>query len=337
MTQLINRSIVLKSHPEGPLRTDNFELIESEVPALMDGQFLVENQWLSMDPYVRPRLNPKTPMVNPIPLGAVIQGDCVGIVKESKNPDFQQGDWVSGLSGWQQYDVCDQNSMMGKIPETSLSKSIFLGAVGSPGQAAWLGLSKIGKPKAGETVVVSAAGGAVGSVAGQIAKMKGCYVVGIAGGEEKCQYVVDEFGFDCCVDYKSEDFKKQLRKACPKGVDVYFENVGGKISMLVAQLLNDGARVPVCGTVSQYDKGKSVDSQKVEKFFASLPNSPVAQFFIVTQWVNEMAKVNASLIEAIEEGHIKIKETIHQGLENTPQAFIDMLNGRHIGKQLVRL
>lgn len=339
MTLRMNRTIVLAKHPQGGVQLDDFKLLRDvEIPELKDGEVLVENKWLSIDPYTRPRLDKKTPMVEPIPIDHVIQGETIGVVVDSNNTQFSKGDWVFTLSGWQRYYIANKQDMiLRKLSETTLPKSIFLGPVGTAGRAAYFGMQRIAKPQPGDVVVVSAAAGAVGSVAGQIAKMAGAYVVGIAGGETKCHYVVDELGFDACVDYKADDFKKQLRRACPEGIDVYFENVGGRVSMFVAQLLNDGARVPVCGNVSQYNTPGDMGASGPEAFFASLPSAPLAQFFLVTQWFKDYPESDEWLLKAIESGQIKYRETVYKGLELAPQAFTDLFVGRNIGKQLVEL
>ncbi|WP_299491644.1 NADP-dependent oxidoreductase [uncultured Shewanella sp.] len=337
MKQKINQSVVLAKHPEGLVQSSDFRLEERPLIALEEGEVLIENHWLSIDPYVRPRLNKDVAMVNPIHIGEVIQGEAVGFVLESKNPRVKQGQWVFLLSTWQRYFVTNgKNTIILPLPDTGLPKSVFLGPLGTAGRAAYFGMNRIAKPQAGETVVISAASGAVGSVAGQIAKMAGAYVVGIAGGEEKCRYVVEELGFDACVDYKAKDFKVQLRQACLEGVDVYFENVGGKISTFVAQLLNEGARVPVCGNISKYNKA-NVQAGGPEQFFQSLPSQPHAQFFLVTQWLKDYPESDPWLLNAVESGSIKYRETIHNGLSQAPQAFADLFEGLNMGKQLVKL
>ncbi|WP_298774090.1 NADP-dependent oxidoreductase [uncultured Shewanella sp.] len=337
MKQTMNQSVVLAKHPEGVVELSDFRIEEQPLQTLKEGEVLIENHWLSIDPYVRPRLNKDVSMVNPIHLGEVIQGEAVGFVHESKNPQVKAGQWVFLLSAWQRYFVTNgKNTIILPLPETSLPKSVFLGPLGTAGRAAYFGMNRIAKPQKGETVVISAASGAVGSVAGQIAKMAGAHVVGIAGGEEKCRYVLDELGFDACVDYKAKDFKVQLRQACLDGVDVYFENVGGKVSTFVAQLLNEGARVPVCGNISKYNKA-NVQAGGPEQFFQSLPSAPHAQFFLVTQWLKDYPESDPWLLNAVESGQIKYRETVHHGLIQAPQAFADLFEGLNRGKQLVKM
>ncbi|MCL1123240.1 NADP-dependent oxidoreductase [Shewanella surugensis] len=338
MEQTINQSVVLAQHPKGSVILADFRIEKQVLPALNEGEILIENHWLSIDPYVRPRLNKDMSMVNPIPLGGVIQGEAIGFIIESKNPQVAAGQWVFLLSTWQRYFVTNgKNTIILPLPDSPLPKSVFLGPVGTAGRAAYFGMDRIARPKAGETVVISAASGAVGSIAGQIAKMAGAHVVGIAGGDKKCRYVVDTLGFDACVDYKTKDFKVQLRQACQEGVDVYFENVGGKIATFVAQLLNEGARVPVCGNISEYNKGGDMKTSGPEQFFQSLPSAPHAQFFLVTQWLKDYPESDAWLLHAVESGQIKYRETMHAGLEQAPQAFIDLFDGLNMGKQLVKI
>ncbi|KFI12864.1 NADP-dependent oxidoreductase [Vibrio coralliilyticus] len=338
MNQLVNPSIVLDNHPQGAATTGNFRIANQPIGELKPGEFLIENTWLSMDPYTRPRLNENTAYVEPIKLGEVIQGETIGKVVESNSPKYQVGDRVFTFSGWQKYCVGnDADFMTYRLPDTELSPTIFLSVAGTPGRAAYFGLNKIAKPKAGETMVVSAASGAVGSVAGQLGKMAGCRVVGIAGSEEKCRYVVDELGFDTCVNYKSDNLGEEIEAACPNGVDIYFENVGGRISSLVARHLNEGARVPICGSAALYNKGKDVDASTLSRFYSSLPSAPENRFFLVTEWVNDYASSISWLTAAAESGQLKFRETVTEGLENAPQAFVDLLEGKHFGKQLVRV
>ncbi|CAM3861165.1 NADP-dependent oxidoreductase [Vibrio aquimaris] len=338
MNKLVNPAIVLDSYPQGAIATDNFRLSNNPLGELQEGEFLVENLWLSLDPYTRPRLNKTTAYVEPIGLGNVIQGETIGKVVESKSSEYLVGDLVGTFSGWQKYYIAHEDELMvNRLPDTHLSPTLFLGVSGTPGRAAYFGLFKIGKPKAGETMVVSAASGAVGSVAGQIGKMLGCRVVGIAGSEEKCRYVVDELGFDECVNYKDDNFSDAIAKACPDGVDVYFENVGGRTSSIVARHLNEGSRVPICGSAALYNKGKDVDSNTLSRFYSSLPTAPENRFFLVTEWMNDAASAVRWLTDAAEAGQIKFRETITDGLENTPQAFVDLLEGNHFGKPLVRI
>ncbi|EOG8142273.1 NADP-dependent oxidoreductase [Serratia marcescens] len=338
MSQFENASIVLNSHPDGAATLENFRLETSSLRPLDPGEFLVENKWLSIDLYLRPRLNKSTKYVSPIKLGEVIQGEAIGEIVASRNPLFNVGDRVFTFSGWQKYYIGDaQNFTVHRLPETTLPPSIFLGAVGTPGRSAYFGLNKIAKPKPGETLVVSAASGSVGSVVGQLGKLAGCRVVGLAGSEDKCRYVLEELGFDSCLNYKTADLNRDLRAACPQGIDIYFENVGGRVSLFVAKLLNEGARVPICGNAANYNKGTDVDASGPADFFSALPDAPLNRFFLVTEWFKDYAESDAFLLNAAENGVLKYRETIVDGLENAPQAFIDSLNGKHFGKQLIRM
>ncbi|WP_323635572.1 NADP-dependent oxidoreductase [Pectobacterium polaris] len=338
MNPLENKLIVLNRHPDGPAQLEDFRLEERHINALQPGEYLVENKWLSIDLYTRPRLNKNTAYVSPIKQGEVIQGETVGYVVATKNPHFKVGDCVFTFSGWQKYYVgTPQDFITHRLPPTALSPSIFLSVVGTPGRSAYFGMNKIAKPKAGETLVVSAASGGVGSVVGQLGKQAGCRVVGLAGSEEKCRYVVETLGFDACINYKEDDLNHALRAACPNGIDIYFENVGGRVSLFVAKLLNEGARVPVCGSAAQYNQDPDVDASSTVAFFSSLPDAPLSRFFLVTEWFKDYAEANIWLLDAVEKERLKYRENIIEGIENAPQAFIDLLDSKHFGKQLVRL
>ncbi len=333
-----NSTIVLARHPEGPLQLSDFRRQTSPVRDLEDGEFLIANQWLSLDPYIRSRLNASTDYVSSVECGDVVAGETIGVVVASRNPRFNPGDKVFAYSGWQQYHISNERDfIVHRLPSTDLPDTVFLNTVGTPGRTAYFGMTRIAKPQTGETLVVSAATGAVGSTVGQMGKMAGCRVVGIAGSKEKCHYAEQELGFDICINYRNADFKQQLRQACPDGVDIYFENVGGRISVLVAQLLNDGARVPVCGNAANYDRASGIAASSPADFFSSLPTPPVNRFFLVTEWFKDYPESDAWLLNALDEGKIRYRETIIDGLENAPQAFIDLLNARHFGKQIVRI
>ena len=338
MKSINNSSIVLNRHPQGKACVEDFRLVNQPVASLKPGEFLVENIWLSIDPYTRPRLNPNITYVEPIKLEHLIQGETVGRVIQSKSPKYQVGQLVFAFTGWQKYCVLNEHDFMVYVlPDTTLPESVFLGVAGTPGRAAYFGINKIAKPKPGETMVVSAATGAVGSVAGQLGKIAGCKVIGIAGTEEKCRYAVETLGFDSCLNYNCKGLAKALAQECPGGVDVYFENVGGRVSAIVARYLNQGARVPICGSAALYDEGQDVDGNTLSQFYSSLPNAPESRFFLVTEWFNEYTDSIEWLIKAVESGQLHYRETITQGLEQAPQAFIDLLESKHIGKQLVRV
>jgi NADPH-dependent curcumin reductase len=326
-----NLQVLLVRRPAGWVREDDFAIQEAEIPALMPGEVLVRNNWLSLDPYMRGRMDEAKSYAPPVELDAVMVGGTVGRVVESANPAYQPGDMVSGYLGWQRFGRSNGTGLQ-KIKPDSLPPSIYHGALGMPGLTAWFGLIEIGAPKAGETVVVSAAAGAVGSVAGQIAKIKGCRAVGIAGGAAKCSYAVNELGFDTCIDYKSASFGRDLLEATPDGVDVYFENVGGAVRDAVWARLNPFARVPLCGQVSEYNgERRPADLNTI------LINRVKLQGFVVVDFFARAAPARAELAAWVAEGKIKYRESVVEGLENAPRAFIGMLKGENFGKQVVKI
>ncbi len=333
-----NRGVVLRRRPQGELVDGDLELVDLPIPELGDGDILVEVHWLSLDPYMRPRLNDLKGYAEPVGIGDVIVGESVGRVVESKSDNYRVGDFVTCYSGWQKYFVArDSDESIHRIVDSEIPLQAYLGAAGMPGRTAYGGLMHLGKPKAGETVVVSAASGAVGSVVGQLAKELGCRAVGIAGGDAKCRYVTDELGFDECIDYKSGNLLENLKAACPKGIDVYYENVGGDVTKAVAQLLNPGARVPVCGFVSAYNEK---DLQQIETPFhilGALENPPEHRFFLVSEWDDQHAETTQKLAGKVKDGSLKYRETIAEGLENAEDAFKGMLKGKNFGKQLVKV
>lgn len=247
-----NRRWVLASRPHGAPVADNFRLEEQPIPAPAEGQVLLRTVWLSLDPYMRGRMSDAPSYSPPVEIGAVMVGGTVSRVETSRHPDYKEGEWVLGYSGWQEYELSDGQGLV-KLGENPSHPSWALGVLGMPGFTAYMGLLDIGQPQAGETLVVAAATGPVGATVGQIGKIKGCRVIGVAGGEEKCRHAVDVLGFDACLDHHADDFDEQLAKACPQGIDVYYENVGGKVFDAVLPLLNTSARVPVCGLVSGYN------------------------------------------------------------------------------------
>jgi len=329
----MNKRVLLKSRPKGWVTEENFELSEAPVPQPGDGQLLVRNHWLSLDPYMRGRMNETKSYAAKAELGHVMVGGTVGEVLESRDPSFAKGDFVVGALGWQQYGAAPATTFR-KIDTKAAPAQAHLGVVGMPGVTAWVGLLTIGEPKPGETVAVSAASGAVGSVVGQIAKLKGARAVGIAGGPEKCRYVVEELGFDACVDYKSKSFVADLEAATPKGVDVYFENVGGAVLDAVVPRFNPFARMPLCGLVSQYNE---INPRGLADLRPFLTNRVKLQGFIVSDRLELWPRALKDLAEWVASGKVKYRETIAQGLENAPKAFIGMLRGENFGKQLVKL
>ncbi len=339
MTDIINQQILLASRPNQEPRPANFRLVETRVPDLGDGQVLVRNHYLSLDPYMRGRMSEGKSYAKPQPLDAVMIGGTVGEVVASKSPRFQVGDKVVGMGGWQQYHLADASAqgMLRKVDTTHVPLSAYLGPVGMPGVTAWYGLNKIIAPKPGDTVVVSAASGAVGSVVGQLAKVRGVRAVGLAGGPAKCQYVVDELGFDACLDYRLYSevaaLSAALKAVCPNGVDGHFENVGGVILDAVMLRANAFARVALCGMIAGYN-GKPIPMSAPQLI---LVNRMKIEGYIVSEHMELWPEALAELGTLVATGKLKYRETIANGLEAAPDAFIGLLMGRNFGKQLVKL
>ncbi|MBS0595073.1 MAG: NADP-dependent oxidoreductase [Proteobacteria bacterium] len=336
---LINKQWHLVSRPSGEASPDNFRLVEAPVPELQDGQLLVRHHYLSVDPYMRGRMNEGKSYAAAQPLNEVMQGGTVGEVAASKSDAYRVGDRVVGMGGWQQYQVVDgaQRGLLRKVDAAQVPLAAYLGAVGMPGVTAWVGLNTIIAPKAGETVVVSAASGAVGSVVGQLAKARGCRAVGLAGGPEKCRAVTEEFGFDACIDYRAHPDLKSLsaalKAACPDGIDGYFENVGGLILDAVLLRANAFARIALCGMIAGYD-GAPIPMAAPQLL---LVNRIKLQGFIVTEHMQHWPAALQELGTLVATGKLKYRESIAQGIEAAPEAFIGMLKGRNFGKQLVKL
>ncbi|MFN7570733.1 MAG: NADP-dependent oxidoreductase [Betaproteobacteria bacterium] len=324
--------IVLASRPTGLVTPDNFRLETIELPPLTDGKLLVRNDWLSLDPYMRGRMNEGRSYAQPQPLGETMVGGTAGEVIESRHPKFKPGDKVVGYFGWQEAALSDGTGLM-KVDTTHVPLSAYLGTVGMPGVTAWYGLNKIIEPKAGETIAVSAASGAVGGVVGQLAKLAGCRAVGIAGGADKCKYVVEELGFDACIDYKSQDVAKALKDAAPNGIDGYFENVGGAMMDAVLPRMNAFGRIALCGLIAGYN-GAPIPIANPTWFLVSRLK---LQGFIVTEHMELWPQALKELGTGVAAGKIKYRETVAEGLANAPQAFIGLLAGRNFGKQLVKL
>jgi len=326
-----NKQWLLASRPTGPVEESNFRLVEQEVPALRDGELLVRVHYLSLDPYMRGRMDDAKSYAASQPLGEVMIGGTVGEVVDSRNPNWPKGELVVGMGGWQEFHVTDGKGLI--KAQRGLPESVYLGAVGMPGITAWYGLFQIGKPKAGETVVVSAASGAVGSVVGQLAKLRGCRAVGIAGGPAKCAHVVNDLGFDACVDYKSEDFRQRFKEAVPDGIDVLFENVGGTVFDTSLARMNAFGRVALCGLIAGYG-GQDVSLKNARSM---LVNRLLVQGFIVVEHLEHWPEAMKELGAAVATGKIKYRETIAQGIEAAPRAFIGLLRGENLGKQLVKM
>ena len=318
---------------------DECWLLDSEpVSDINKNEILIQAEYLSIDPYMRGKMNDGLSYTPPLKIGEVMVGESVGRVVESKSNKFQIGDLVTIHQGWQTFiRAKDSDPSLLRVPESNLQSSVFLGAIGMPGRTAYYGLNYVGKPKAGETLVVSAASGAVGSVVGQLGKLLNCKIVGIAGGSEKAQYVTKELKFDHCIDYKNENVVQKLYEYCPDGIDIYFENVGGEITKYVSKFLNGGARVPICGFISKYNSPNIASEETPFHVLGALKPKPQHRFFVVTEWLNQFEKTTAILLEHIKSGDLKYKETITQGFENAPQALRDVLSGKNFGKQIIKI
>ena len=329
----------MAKRPVGEPTDDCFELQELPAPEISEGQILVEAHYLSLDPYMRGRMRDMKSYADPLQVGDVITGETAGVVVESRSDRFAVGDAVTAHQGWQTLYALDGDDPSITRVDTDLAPlPAWLGVVGMPGRTAFFGLQRVGKPVAGETLVVSAASGAVGSVVGQLGKILGLRVVGVAGGKEKCDYCTGELGFDACVDYKAGALEADLAAACADGVDVYFENVGGAVTRAVAALLNEGARVPICGFVSLYNsEGELGELETPFTVFGGLPNPPEHRFFLVGEWQAEALDASRELAGHIRAGRLAYRESISQAFETAPAAFRGLLAGRNFGKQLVKI
>ncbi len=335
----VNQQITLNSRPVGAPTLANFRFEKNAVPTPAAGQVLLRNLYLSLDPYMRGRMSDAPSYAAPVAIGAVMEGGTVSRVETSQHPDYQAGDLVSGFGGWQQYSLSDGTRLI-KLDSQMKEPSSALGVLGMPGFTAYMGLLDIGQPKAGETVVVAAASGAVGSVVGQIAKLKGCRVVGIAGGADKCRYVVEELGFDACLDRRSNDLAAQLAAACPQGIDVYFENVGGAVFDAVLPLLNVSARIPLCGLIASYnDTAPPPGPDRLGLLMRTLLTKRIKMqgFIIFADYGPRYGEFSTQMSAWLKEGKIKFREDIVEGLAQAPQAFIGLLEGKNFGKLVIRL
>ena len=334
-----NQQILLDNRPQGEATVDNFRLAATDTPALQDGQVLVRHHFLSLDPYMRGRMNDSKSYAASQALGEVMIGGTVGEVAESRHPKYAVGDKVVGMGGWQEYSVVDGNAVgaLRKVDTTHVPLSHYLGAVGMPGVTAWYGLVKIIAPKAGDTVVVSAATGAVGSAFAALAKARGCRAVGIAGGPDKCRYAVEELGFDACIDYKEHSdvkaMSRALKDACPDGIDGYFENVGGWIMDAVMLRMNAFSRIAVCGMIAGYDGAPLPMANPA----LILINRMKIEGFIVSEHMEVWPDALTELGTLVGTGKLRPRESIAQGIAAAPEAFLGLLKGKNFGKQLVKL
>ena len=329
-----NKAWTLAAYLNGLPTLDNFKLVESPVPVPGDGEVLVRNLWLSLDPYMLGRMTQQKSYTKGVEVGDVMTGETVGEVVESKHPGFAPGEKVVGITGWQLY-AAVQSEVLSKIDASArFPLSYYLGCLGMPGRTAYFGLNEVGKPKPAETLVVSAASGAVGSVVGQLGKIAGCRVVGIAGGKAKCDYVTGELGFDACVDYKSGNLLRDLKEACPKGIDIYFDNVGGETLDTVLRMVNTFARIIICGRISGYH---AAEPYGIKNLGAVLVNRVRMQGIIVFDWADRYAEANKALAGYMAQGKLKTRESVLEGIEKAPQGLIALVKGQNFGKQLIKL
>ncbi|MCC6144526.1 MAG: NADP-dependent oxidoreductase [Candidatus Hydrogenedentes bacterium] len=330
-----NRQIVLKQRPVGAPKESDFELREAPIPEPQEGQVLVRTAFISVDPYMRGRISGRKSYIDPIPVDGVMEGGSAGYVVTSRHPDFTEGEPVHGMWGWQEFAVVDADQL--HAADLSLGPlSYYLGVLGMPGMTSWFGLLDVGQPKEGDTVFISGAAGAVGSVAGQIAKIHGCTVVGSAGSQDKVDFLLNDCGFDAAFNYKDDkDYFKVLERLCPKGIDVYFDNVGGPITDAAIMNFNENARFSICGQIDQYNDTQIPNGPRL--YFQFIVKRVTARGFLVFDFVKDFPRAQRQIARWLEEGRITFRETMTDGLENTPKAFIGLFHGENTGKQLVRL
>lgn len=339
MSNSENRQFVLASRPNGAPTSSNFRLEKTDKPEPKDGEVLLKTIYLSLDPYMRGRMSDAKSYADPVEVGGVMVGGTVAQVEASNNDKFAVGDWVLSYSGWQDYSVSDGKDLMplGKNPT---NPSYAVGIMGMPGFTAYMGLLDIGQPKEGDTIVVAAATGPVGATVGQIGKIKGCKVVGVAGGEEKCRHAVEKLGFDACINHKADDFAAQLADACSEGIDVYYENVGGKVFDAVLPLLNTGARVPLCGLVSQYNATELPSGpDRMGMLMGTLLTKRIKMqgFIIFDDYAHRYDEFAQDMTQWLKDGKVSYREQMIDGLEKAPEAFIGMLDGENFGKLVVKV
>jgi NADPH-dependent curcumin reductase len=330
----VNHQFRLAARPDGMVRREDFDYVEEPVPELQDGQVLVKILYVSLDPAMRGWMNEGRSYVPPVQIGEVMRAATAGRIVASKSDKLAVGDSVSGWLGVQEYAVCDENAVF-KVDTDVVPLPTYIGALGMPGMTAYFGLLEVGAPKEGETVVVSGAAGAVGSVVGQIAKLKGCRVVGIAGGPDKCSWIVDELGFDAAIDYKSEDVNVALREHCPEGVDVYFDNVGGDILDAALARLARGARVVICGAISQYNNLDAVEGPS--NYMSLLVNRARMEGFVVVDYMGRAAEAMREMAGWIADGRLIAREDVVEGFESFPDALLKLFAGENMGKLVLKV
>ncbi|MEJ3630146.1 NADP-dependent oxidoreductase [Vibrio vulnificus] len=338
MTQPTNRQIVLASRPVGVPNAENFALKQNNIPTPAQGEMLLRSVYLSLDPYMRGRMSDAKSYADPVGIDEVMVGGTVCQVEVSNHAEFEVGEWVLAYTGWQDYAISNGEGLI-KLGKQPSHPSYALGVMGMPGFTAYMGLLDIGQPKEGDTLVVAAATGAVGSMVGQIGKLKGCRVIGIAGGEEKRQFAKETLGFDECIDHKATDFAEQLAKVCHNGIDIYFENVGGKVFDAVMPLLNTGARIPLCGLISQYNATSLPEGpDRMSMLMAQLLIKRIKMqgFIIFDDYGHRYGEFAADMSQWLAQGKIHYREHLVQGLENAPDAFIGLLEGKNFGKMVVQ-
>ena len=333
-----NKQLLLNKRPTGMPKDDCWKMNHQKISLIKKDEILIKVKYLSIDPYMRGRMNDSRSYAAPAKIGEPMTGETAGEVIKSNSKIFNVGDLVCAHKGWQTFiKAKDTDPSIFKVPNTDINLSVFLGTLGMPGRTAYFGLSRVGKPKSGETLVVSAASGAVGAVVGQLGKIYGCKVIGIAGGPEKCSFVKNILKFDDCIDYKAGNLNDTLKNVCTNGIDVYFENVGGEVSKAIVPLLNKGSRVPICGFISQYNAEDMLKVETPFHVFGKVKPKPEHRFFVVTEWMNEWESATSEILKLVQEDKIKFKETITKGFENAPQALRDVLSGKNFGKQIIEI
>jgi NADPH-dependent curcumin reductase CurA len=331
---MTNKQIIFKKRPSGVPDADTWQLETNQVPELEEGEILVQHHYISLDPAMRGWLNDAKSYIPPVEIGAVMRAGTIGKVTASNHPDYQVGDYVHSYAGVQQYFVSNGKDVY-KVDAKLAPLPAYLGTLGMPGFTAYFGLLEVGQPKEGETVLVSGAAGAVGSVVGQVAKIKGCKVIGIAGGPEKCKYIVEELGFDGAIDYKNENVYKGIKKHCPKGIDVYFDNVGGDILDMALANLRRGARIPICGAISQYNNKGAVNGPK--NYLSLLVNRAMMKGLVVFDYAENYGKAARQMGQWMYEGKLKSREDVYEGIENFHETYQRLFTGQKMGKLVLKV